>query len=39
MEMIWSAIASLLEMIANMGAGAASTFTGFEPVVPEELQK
>lgn len=39
MEKIWSAISSLIEMIANMGAGAASNATGYEPELPEELKK
>lgn len=39
MEKIWSAIASLIEAIANMGAGAASNVTGYEPELPEELRK
>ena len=39
MENIWSAIASLIEAIANMGAGAASSTVSFEPELPEELRK
>lgn len=39
MEYIWSAIASLIEAIANMGAGTASNATGYEPELPEELRK
>lgn len=36
---LWSAIASLIEGIAKMGAGAASTGAIYEPEVPEELRK
>lgn len=36
---LWSAIASLMEMVASMGAGAASTAMSYEPEVPEELKK
>lgn len=36
---LWSAIASLIEAIANLGAGAASSGAAYEPVVPEELLK
>ena len=36
---LWSAIASLIEAIANLGAGAASSGAAYEPVVPEELCK
>lgn len=32
-------IASLIEVIANMGAGAASGGIGYEPELPEELRK
>jgi cyclic lactone autoinducer peptide len=35
----WNAIASLIEAIANSGAGAASMGVNFEPEVPEELRK
>ena len=34
----WNAIASLIEAIANSGAGAAMG-VNFEPEVPEELRK
>lgn len=36
---MWSIIAAIIEAIANMGAGAASTGVGYEPVLPEELRK
>lgn len=36
---MWSAIASFIELIANLGAGMASSGAGYEPVVPEELRK
>lgn len=39
MEKIWSAIASLIEAIANMGAGAVSSTVGYEPELPEKLRK
>lgn len=39
MEMFWSWIASFIESIANMGAGMASSSAGYEPELPEELQK
>lgn len=39
MESVWSAIASVLEMLANLGAGMASSGWGYEPELPEELQK
>ncbi|MEY8574665.1 cyclic lactone autoinducer peptide [Oscillospiraceae bacterium 21-37] len=36
---LWSAIASLIEAIANLGAGAASSGATYEPIVPDELSK
>lgn len=39
MSIIWSALASFIEAIANMGAGAASALTAYEPELPEELRK
>lgn len=39
MSAFWSMIASLVEAIANMGAGMASTGASYEPVVPKELKK
>ena len=39
MTAFWSAIASIIEAIANMGAGMASTGAGYEPSLPEELRK
>ncbi|WP_304432769.1 AgrD family cyclic lactone autoinducer peptide [Acutalibacter muris] len=39
MMSIWSIIAKLIESVASFGAGAASAGYGYEPEVPEELQK
>lgn len=39
MNEFWTAIAKLIETIANLGAGAASNGMGYEPTVPEELVK
>lgn len=39
MSSIWSMLASLIERIANMGAGAASMGISYEPEVPEELRQ
>lgn len=39
MSKVWSAIASLVENIAELGAGAASWGMNYEPDVPEELKK
>ena len=39
MTSLWSAIASLIEAFANLGAGAMSNGTAYEPEVPEELRK
>lgn len=39
MATFWSVIASIVEAIANMGAGMASTGAAYEPTVPEELRK
>lgn len=39
MSTFWSVIASIVEAIANMGAGMASSGVGYEPTVPEELRK
>ena len=35
----WDVIATLVEMIANMGAGAASWGLAYEEEVPETLRK
>lgn len=35
---IFRMFASLIEVIAKIGAGAASSFVGYEPEVPEELK-
>lgn len=39
MSNVWDAIASFFEWVANIGAGAASAGLGYEPKVPQELQK
>lgn len=39
MSSIWSMLASLIEGIANAGAGLASIATNYEPELPEELRK
>lgn len=39
MSSIWAAIASIIEAFANLGAGLTSNGCGYEPKVPEELQK
>lgn len=39
MMSVWSFVAKLIESIANFGAGVASLGYGYEPKVPEELQK
>lgn len=39
MEKMWSMLASIIEAFANLGAGAASSGCGYEPELPEELQK
>lgn len=36
---VWSAIANLVEIIADLGAGAASWGMNYEPEVPEMLKK
>lgn len=36
---IISAIAAILEAVANFGAGMASAGVGYEPELPEELRK
>lgn len=35
----WTVIANLVEMVANMGAGAASWGLNYEAEVPEALRK
>lgn len=37
MDNFWNVVASLIEAIANIGAGAASAGVGYEPEVPSEL--
>lgn len=39
METILSMIAKLIETVANVGAGAASSGLGYEPEVPEQLKQ
>lgn len=39
MSVIWLAVTSMVEWIAAMGAGAASSAVMYEPEVPEELRK
>ncbi|NBK79529.1 cyclic lactone autoinducer peptide [bacterium D16-76] len=39
MSSVWAAIASIIEAFANLGAGLTSNGYGYEPKVPEELQK
>lgn len=39
MTELWNSIASIIEAIANLGAGVASIGTGYEPEVPENLRK
>ena len=39
MENVWNIIASLIEAVANLGAGAASMGVAYEPEVPTELQR
>lgn len=39
MDNLWNVVASLLEAIANIGAGAASAGVGYEPEMPSELVK
>ena len=36
---VWAAIANVIEMIANVGAGAASWGMTYEAEVPEVLRK
>lgn len=35
----WTVVATVIEMIANMGAGAASWSMAYEEKVPEALRK
>lgn len=39
MTSVWSALASIIQALANLGAGMASTAASYEPEVPEELRK
>lgn len=39
MSDFWSILASLIEAIANWGAGTASTGIGYEPEIPSGLRK
>lgn len=36
---MWDILAAIIEALASMGAGAASTGVGYEPELPEELRK
>lgn len=36
---MWEIVANIVEMVANWGAGAASTVFTYEPELPEELRK
>ncbi len=37
MKTFWDIMASLIEMVANFGAGAASNGMGYEPNLPKNL--
>lgn len=39
MTFMLNALASLIEIFANLGAGMASHGCGYEPKLPEELRK
>ena len=39
MNGVWSLLASVVEALANLGAGMASAGIGYEPELPEELRK
>ncbi len=39
MTSVWSALASIIQTLANLGAGMVSTGATYEPEVPEELRK
>lgn len=39
MSSVWAAIAAIIEAFASLGAGLTSNGCGYEPEVPEELQK
>lgn len=39
MANFWTVIASFVEAVAKLGAGAASMGANYEPEVPEELRK
>ena len=39
MTFMLNALASLIEIFANLGAGMASNGCGYEPKLPEELRK
>lgn len=39
MKTFWDIMASLIEMVANFGAGAASNGLGYEPKLPEKLMR
>ena len=35
----WTVIANVIELVANLGSGAASWFLNYEPETPEILKK
>ena len=39
MNGVWSLLASVVDALANLGAGMALTCIGYEPELPEELRK
>lgn len=39
MNGVWSLLAFVIESLANLGAGMASSGVGYEPELPKELQK
>ena len=39
MNGVWSLLAFVIESLANLGAGMASTCISYEPELPKELQK
>ena len=39
MNGVWSLLAFVIESLANLGAGMASSGVGYEPELPEVLRK
>lgn len=39
MNGVWTLLASMIEALANLGAGMASSGAGYEPELPKELRK